>query len=185
MRVQFYGTAGAAAQRLSHAINKVIVGSPAPEIIAENLDREPFRLSDLKGKITVLVFAQCVGGIDHAMYAPLRQLVAKYRHSHVQVVGIMSANERNVLTEAKAKGVFNWTVISQPLNGPLMLDWGIELFPTVYIVDDQGILLPPLHLPHYGEGGFDTEEIDEKLSQLCQRPTLRQKRPKTILFPSE
>ncbi|MEZ6132814.1 MAG: hypothetical protein R3C59_29450 [Planctomycetaceae bacterium] len=59
-------------------------------------------------------------------------------------------------------------MIPQPLNGPIQLDWGIEGYPAVYIVDAEGTLHPPLHMPYYGEGGYDTGEVTEALDELLK-----------------
>ena len=164
--VQHYGTGGSAATRLKHSINRVIVGKNAPEMTATDLDGKPFRLSELLGKTVVLVFAQSVGDDYAEMYAPLRQLVAKYRQSPVRFVGIMSNDDRANMENASERGDLDWTVLPQPLNGPLQLDWGIEGYPSVYIVDSKGTLHPHLHMPYWGAGGYDTKEIDEMLEEL-------------------
>ncbi len=166
--VEHYGTGGTAAQRLSHAINKVLIGQPAPELEAFDIDGKPFRLSELRGKHVVLMFAQSVGDDYGDMYAPMRQLVAKYRQAPVRVVGIMSNADQTHLHAAAKRGDLNWIVIPQPLNGPLQLDWGIEGYPAVYIVDAEGTLQPPLHMPYYGEGGYDTQEIEDALDELLK-----------------
>ncbi|TWU04798.1 protein kinase domain-containing protein [Stieleria varia] len=164
--VEYYGTARSASERLSHAINKVVVGSEAPEMVATDINGAPFRLSNLRGEIAVLVFAQSAGDNLREMYAPLRQLVAKYKQMPVRVIGIMSSGDRKILEEATARGDFNWTVIPQPYSGPLQLDWGIEGYPTVYVVDAKGILHGPLNMPYFGDGGYDTIDVDEKLEEL-------------------
>ncbi|TWU07799.1 protein kinase domain-containing protein [Stieleria varia] len=167
--VKHYGTGGTAAQRLSHAINKVIIGQPAPELEAFDIDGKPFRLSELRGKHVVLMFAQSVNDDYGDMYAPMRQLVAKYKQAPMRVVGIMSNADQTHLHAAAKRGDINWTVISQPLNGPLQLDWGIEGYPTACIIDADGMLHPPLHMPYYGEGGYDTAEIDEAMEGLLRK----------------
>jgi hypothetical protein len=166
--VDHYGTGGAAAHRLSHAINKVIIGQPAPELAGTDLDGKPFRLSELRGKHVVLMFAQSVSDDYGDMYAPIRQLVAKYKQTPVRVVGIMSNADPSHLHVAAKRGDLNWTVIPQPLNGPLQLDWGIEGYPAVYIIDANGTLHPPLNMPNYGEGGYDSKEVTDELDELLK-----------------
>jgi serine/threonine protein kinase len=166
--VDHYGTGAAAAHRLSHAINKVIIGQPAPELAGTDIDGKPFRLSELRGKHVVLMFAQSVSDDYGDMYAPMRQLVAKYKQTPVRVVGIMSNADPSHLHAAAKRGDLNWTVIPQPLNGPLQLDWGIEGYPAVYIIDANGTLHPPLNMPNYGEGGYDTKEVTDELDELLK-----------------
>ena len=166
--VEHYGIGGTAAHRLSHAINKFIIGQPAPELEAFDIDGKPFRLSELRGKHVVLMFAQSVGDDYGDMYTPMRQLVAKYKQAPVRVVGIMSNADQSHLHAAAKRGDLNWNVIPQPLSGPLQLDWGIEGYPTVYIVNAEGSLQPPMHMPWYGEGGYDTQEVPDALDELLK-----------------
>jgi peroxiredoxin len=147
----------------------VIVGAEAPEVAAVDIDGKPFRLSKLRGKIVVLIFAQSVSDDYAKMYAPVRQLAAKYETTPVRFVGIMSNDDRANLDAAAKRGDLPWTVLPQPLNGPLQLDWGIKGYPSVYIVDEKGILQPELHMPYYGAGGYDTKDIDDKLEELVRR----------------
>ncbi len=102
------------------------------------------------------------------MYAPMRQLVAKFRLAPVRVVGIMSNADQTHLHAAAKRGDLNWTVIPQPLNGPLQLDWGIEGYPTVYIVDADGKLQTEFHMAYYGEGGYDAKEVTDSLDELLK-----------------
>ncbi len=41
-------------------------------------------------------------------------------------------------------------------------------YPSVYIVDDQGTLHPELHMSYYGAGGYDTNEVVDKLDELLR-----------------
>lgn len=102
----------------------------------------------------------------------IRQLAAKYKQFPVRIVGIMSNVDQTNLKAASERGDLDWTVLPQPLNGPLQLDWGIEGYPSVYVVDAKGILHPQLHMPYWGAGGHDSREIDEKLEALLRRDRL-------------
>ncbi|QDV26507.1 protein kinase domain-containing protein [Aureliella helgolandensis] len=169
VRVSSYGTGGNAARRLSHAINQVRIGETAPEIITSNVDGQPFQLSRYRGKIVVLLFLQSTMANYQEMYAPLRQLVAKYSWAPVKFVGIINTDDRASLRAASQRGDLNFTVIRQPLlNPPLSQDWGIENYPRVYIVDTEGILQPELHMPFYGEGGYDTHDVDDTIGKLLK-----------------
>ena len=171
VEVRVYGTMGNASHRSSHAINKVVVGEQAPELTATDLYGKSFTLSDYKGKIVVLLFTTCGQYTDFKeIYAPFRKLVAKYKSSPVCFVGVMANSKRPRLLEAVSSGQINWTVISELINGPIQLNWGIEAFSYAYIIDMNGVLNPKLHVvPNNGESGFDTTEADQKIEQLLQR----------------
>lgn len=188
--VQAYGTGGVAALRLSHAINKVIVGNEAPEIAAIDISGKPFHLSRLRGRIVVLIFGEGDGDFKE-LYGPIRQLVAKYKWAEVQFVGIMNAHDQTSLQAAYECGDLNFTVIPQPPDGPpLPLDWGVECYPAVYIVDADGMLQQELGMPDYGAGGYDTREVDDKIAELLKSsPALKSsndaEEQKGLLAPNE
>ncbi|QDT05003.1 thiol-disulfide oxidoreductase [Rubripirellula lacrimiformis] len=138
-----------------------------PELVGTDINGKAFRLSDLRGKIVVLLFAQSTSDNYADTYAPMRQLLAKYRQFPVRVVGIMSNDGPASIKAAVKRGDINWTVIPQPFNGPLQLDWGIEGYPTVYIIDADGILQAPAHMSYYGEGGYETREVEDKTLICC------------------
>lgn len=170
VEVQIYGTAGNASARISYAINKVVVGGQAPELHVTDLDGNSFKLSDYKGKIVVLLFTYGSQNTDYKeMYAPFRKLVAKYKSSPVHFVGVMGNSNKTRLQEAVSNGHINWTVISQKVNGPIQLNWGIEGFHYAYIIDTHGVLNPKQHMPYYGEGGYDTTDVDQKITQLLRK----------------
>lgn len=171
-KVRFFGTAENAAKRLSHAINKVVIGQKAPELIATDMDGQPFQLSQLQGKIVVLIFSQDKDFAEN--YAPVRQLVARYRQSPVRVVGVMGNNTSEELLVARERGEINWTAIPETVNGPLFQSWGMEGFPYAFIIGADGTLNAPAHMPNYGAGGYDVKEIRDELDKLLQEVYARE-----------
>ena len=169
VEVEGYKTAGAAAARLKYAINKVIVGKPAPELQSVDLDGKPFRLSELRGKHVVLLFAHCSKSSFNENYSPIRQLTARYQQAPVKVVGIINGMKKEDLRAAKERGEINWTVLPQEDSRELLQNWGIRGYPWAYIVDADGTLHPLVHLPNWGAGGFDTSDISKKLDELVGR----------------
>ncbi len=164
--VGVYGTAAEAAQHLSHAINDVIVGQPAPEITADTLGK-PFRLSKLRGTTVVLVFAKNDGEDNDTMFAPLRRLADDYKGKHVELVTILANSEGQILSAAALKRHIPGTVIPQPCNGPILLDWGTRGLASVQIVDSSGILHPQQYMPVYDDKiGYDTTDVTAYLDKL-------------------
>ncbi len=165
-KVTFYGTAENAAQRLSHAINKVVIGHEAPELEATDIDGELFQLSKLRGKIVVLIFSQDKDFGE--MYAPIRQLVARYRQAPVRIVGVMGNNTGEELKAARERDEINWKAIPEPMNGPLFQAWGMKGYPHAFIIGADGTLYPKVHMPYFGAGGYDTKEIRDELDKLLE-----------------
>lgn len=161
-----YDTVATAAARLSYAINQVVIGKPAPEIKMLDIDGKQFHLSDLRGSIVILLF-------DHSSqfkdtHSSIRQMVAKYRQFPVRVVSVMGTKNQEELKASRDRGEINWTVLPEEYLGPLFQEWGIEGYPTVHIIDKDGILSAPLHMSYYGAGGYDTSEVVAKVDGLLK-----------------
>lgn len=165
--VDFYGTAANAANRLDHAINKVVIGQPAPELVAADMDGNTFQLGKLRGKFVVLIFSQDKNFGE--MYGPIRQLVARYRQAPVRVVGVMGNNTSEELKAARERDEISWTAIPEPSNGPLFQSWGMYGYPHAMIIGADGTLNPKIHMPYYGAGGYDTKEIRDELDKLLEK----------------
>ncbi len=58
-----YGMAYKAARHLSHSINKVVIGKPAPEIKAITSVGKQFQLSKLRGSTVLLYLASITAAI--------------------------------------------------------------------------------------------------------------------------
>ena len=144
----------------------MVVGQLAPELLAVDIKGEAFQLSKLRGKIVVLMFSQ--NNDYDEMYDSVRQLVGRYRQAPVRVVGVVGTNDTAALKAAFDRGELNWTVLPEPINGPLYKDWGNEGYPSVPIIGVDGTLHPALTMSYYGAGGFDTMEVREKLDALLQ-----------------
>ena len=168
LAVATYGTAHDAAQHLSHLINTVVVGKPAPEINAITSAGEQFQLSKMRGTTVLLVFA-----LDHSdydvMYAPLRKLAADYKDKHVEVVMILREHSKAISSAAALKRDLPWTVIRDSGNGPISLDWGVKGFPLAILIDSKGILRSSTGMPFWGDdSGYDTVEVAAALDELLR-----------------
>jgi hypothetical protein len=163
-----YGTAGKAAKHLSHSINKVVIGKPAPEIKAITSVGKQFQLSKLRGSTVLLVFGLNHSSDNDVMYAPLRKLADDYKSRHVEVVMILESDEDRFQSAAALKRQFPWTVIQEPSAGSLSLDWGVRGYPTVFFIDAKGILQSwTVGLPCYDDdSGYDATEVAAELDKL-------------------
>jgi hypothetical protein len=166
--LDYYGTAGHAAKSLSHAINNVVVGQAAPEIAATDINGKPFRLSDQKGKVVLLWFTQDLFDNYAEFYEPMRGLASTYSDKPLQIVGIMSNHKQEHLKAAAKRGDLPWTVIPQTLNGPVQRDWGCDAYPTLYLVDHEGILHGSLGMA-YGTDDADTTQIESQIDELLSK----------------
>ena len=168
VQIPVYGTASNAALRISNSLN-VIAGETAPELLTTDLEGRPFKLSAQRGKIVVLLFTCCYSNMDYReMYGPFRKLVAKYKSAPVRFVAVMATSDPADLKKAVASKDITWTVIPQKVNGPIQLDWGITGFHFAYPIDAKGTLQPKQHLPYFGDGGYDTTDLDIQIQRMMR-----------------
>lgn len=162
-----YGMAYKAARHLSHSINNVVIGKPAPEIKAITSVGKQFQLSKLRGSTVLLIFGLNHSSDNDVMYAPLRKLADDYKSRHVEVVMILESDEDKFQSAAALKRHFPWTVIQVPSAGSLSLDWGVRGYPTVFVIDAKGILQSrTVGLPCYDDdSGYDATEVATELEK--------------------
>lgn len=132
-------TFGADAEALRFAIDRVIIGAEAPPFEAEDIAGKLFRLSDHRGKMVALSFKQDI--FDSAEHLPRRRsrVTSDDKPNVVVVTIVATPSKAKFLESAKALG-YEGTLIWEPLHGPYQSRWGIDRFPTSFLVDAAGML---------------------------------------------
>jgi thiol-disulfide isomerase/thioredoxin len=118
----------------------VSVGSPAPEIKIKDIDGQDASLSALRGKVVVLdIWATwcgpCVGMIPHE-----REMVERLKDKPFVLVSISADEKKETLTEFLAKEKMPWTHWWNGVQGGVVEDWDVRIFPTIYVLDSKGVI---------------------------------------------
>jgi thiol-disulfide isomerase/thioredoxin len=116
------------------------LGQPAPEIVSQGLDGQPVHLSALRGKVVVLDFwgTWCAGCL--AMLPEQRALVGKMKDQPFVLVSINVDEEKEALKQFLVKEKMPWTHWWNGDQGGVIEDWNIEVYPTIYVLDAQGVI---------------------------------------------
>jgi thiol-disulfide isomerase/thioredoxin len=117
------------------------VGQRAPEIEGEDFEGRPFRLSDYRGRVVVLVFWGHWCSLCRAQFGHHRSLVECFRGQPFALLGVNSDEDWDLLLERnRVKGVNwrSWWEGSRP--GPVARAWGILGWPHVYVLDPGGVV---------------------------------------------
>jgi thiol-disulfide isomerase/thioredoxin len=136
-------TLGEEAGRELYALRNLRPGKPAPEIAADDLDGKPFKLSDYRGKVVVLVFwaswcAPCMAAVPHE-----RELVERYRGRPFVLVGVNGDDNKAAAARAVAQQQIPWRSF---WNGPdhrgsaILNAYNVRGWPTVYVIDPRGVI---------------------------------------------
>ncbi len=119
-------------------LTKLANGRPAPEIDAEDLDGVRLRLSDQRGKVVVLAFwatwcAPCMAAIPRE-----RDLVKQFEGKPFVFLGINGDPDPAVARRAVAKNQIPWRSFRD--GGTISRAWNVRAWPTVYVIDAEGVL---------------------------------------------
>jgi thiol-disulfide isomerase/thioredoxin len=129
------------AQGLLFQEDHLKVGMTAPDVTTVDPDGAAFKLSDFRGKVTVIVFwgfwcDPCRRMLPHEI-----ALVEKYKDKPFALLGVntdMSKDDFKRLAEQmKVTWKQSWQGNRQ---GPWPEAWGITGFPTVIVLDAQGVI---------------------------------------------
>lgn len=137
------GTVGEFAAEHLFELRNLRVGRTAPELAGEDLDGKPLKLSDHRGKVTVVVYwgtwcGPCMREVPHE-----KELVARLKDKPFALVGVNSDEDRAKAKETTAKEGMTWRSLwNGPggSSGPHSKAWNVRSWPTVYVLDAEGVI---------------------------------------------
>jgi thiol-disulfide isomerase/thioredoxin len=148
-------------------LRTLAIGQSAPEISGADVEGQPMRLSEFRGKVVMLDF----GSHEHCggcrlVYPRLRKIVEQYKGRPFVVLGINNNDRREVLKQARAAGEITWRSWwdgdHRDGPGPITSRWNIDGYPSFIILDHRGVIrFKDLH-PQ------DTRSFDEAVERLLR-----------------
>jgi thiol-disulfide isomerase/thioredoxin len=139
------------------------VGKPAPAAESKDLDDKAVKLADYKGKVVVLDFwatwcGPCKGMIPHE-----RELVKKHAGKPFVFVSISADEKKEDLTNFLKEESMPWVHwFGGPGGGGVIAAWNIHAFPTMYVIDANGVIRGKI----VGGGPKNEKKLDE-LVEKC------------------
>ncbi len=115
------------------------IGRTVPEIEGEDIEGKPMRLSEFRGKVVVISFwatwcGPCMGMVPHE-----KALVERMKGRPFVLIGVNGDDDRNRAKVVAAKEGINWRSFwDGGRQEGVAVKWGIRVWPTVYLIDDQG-----------------------------------------------
>ena len=98
------------------------------------------------------------------MYPHERSLVEKYKDAPFAIVGVNSDDDREKLKPVLEKERITWRSFwngEEGTRGPISSEWNVKGWPTIYVVDAQGII-------RYKSVGAKEHEIDAVLEKALE-----------------
>jgi len=125
----------------------LMIGRKAPDIIGRDLQGEEFQLSDYRGRIVVLYFTGNWCGPCRGEY-PYQRLLLEIMSDHpVILLGVNSDTDRDEALKVKQAERLDyrswwagWDAEGDPRSGPIPTKWNIVGWPTIYIIDQEGVI---------------------------------------------
>jgi thiol-disulfide isomerase/thioredoxin len=136
-------------EKYGDLINDLSIGEVAPKIKIQAVDGSEARLSALRGKVVVLDIWTTWCGPCRAMIPHERKMVERLKEQPFVLVSISADEKKETLTDFLAKEKMPWTHWWNGSEGGVLEDWDVRHFPTIYILDVQGVIR---HKDLSGEG---------------------------------
>jgi len=141
---------GIYASQLHQKLSSLVTGNTPPEISLTDLAGKSWSLGDFEGKYTYLLF----GTTDHygcMMEYPFLQSYLEKHSAYLNVVTVMTSEDRNKLDDFMHRNGYSWTVLHFEGQPGVLDDYMIRAYPTAYLIDRDGkLLLSPATLPSEG-----------------------------------
>jgi peroxiredoxin len=126
-------------------LTSLTVGKVAPEITGIDLDGQPLKLSEYRGRVVVLAFSGEWCGACRSEYPYLRLLLEVYKDRPFSIVSVDSDSELAKARDAKVErglAFKSWWdgYGAKNTRGPIATSWGVVGWPTIYVLDEQGVI---------------------------------------------
>jgi len=143
--IDFYAgkTVGDLARGALFGLRHLRVGQVAPEITGQDVEGHPLRLGDYRGQVVVLIFSGEWCGPCRVEARSLRDLLqpAAQELAPCVVLEVNTDATRDPLRKAITAGDIAWPCwFDGGVTGPITLAWGVESFPLIYVLDQDGII---------------------------------------------
>ena len=139
------------------------VDEPAPDFEAVDQDGVKFKLSDYRGKVTVVDFwgewcSTCVELIPHN-----KAIVEKFKDKPFALIGVNSDGDQATANQVLRKeGITYRNAIDGSTKGPIDDLYGVDGWPTILVLDRKGVV-------RHRYVGVDPEELTLAIEQELAR----------------
>ena len=70
-----------------------------------------------------------------------KEMVSKYKSKPFAIIGIDSDGERSAVQKLMKQNKVTWTmVVDKSTEGPIATKWNVHGWPTMYVIDQQGVI---------------------------------------------
>ena len=130
-----------AASRLD-AMQNLVIGKPAPDIEGVDFSGKPLKLADHRGKVVVLVFWGSWCGPCMREVPNERELAARLKDKPFALLGVNCDDDKQAGMNAINSERMTWPnwYDGAPGEGPIAKQYHIRGYPSIFVIDAQGII---------------------------------------------
>jgi peroxiredoxin len=137
-------------------------GKPALPIVGQDASGQPVKLEDYPGKVVLLHFGHAACPPCRAMIRRERVLAERYRDRPFAILGVSADPTPEVLRAFEQQEGITWRTLWDGSNGPVASLWEVEAYPTLVIVDREGLV-------RYRHVGLPPEgEVEARVAELLK-----------------
>lgn len=150
-------------------LRSFIPGGIPPNILANDTEGIEFALDEYRGNIVVLIFSGHWCGPCRVEYPYHRFMLELYEDKPVVLLGVNSDGELETIRQAKIDEGLDYRTwwdghATVPTAGPIATAWNVLEWPTIYILDEAGVIR------HVDKRGGDLiAAVDRMLAQMTER----------------
>lgn len=142
------------------SLTAMSIGNKMPEIISKDLMGNEVKLSDYSGNVIVLdVWATwcgpCIKMIPHQL-----KMVERLKNKPFQLISISLDEKVATINKFQQKTKMPWVNWHNGKTGGVIDDWSITQYPTIFILDNKGIIR------HRSNGPMSDLELDTFVDKL-------------------
>ncbi len=149
-----------AARILLQRLQTLSVGKALPPTIGQDLDGNPQNIDQYKGRVLLIDFwatwcGPCIKNMPH-----LIELKKKYAGRPFEILGISADDAPSDVTDFLEDMPLPWDMWFSGRYTGLVKEWGINSFPTVFLVDHEGVIIAK---------GLSDKKLDVLLEKLITK----------------
>ena len=137
------------------------IGNPAPDFAVADLDGNPIRLADLRGRPVVVNFWASWCGPCVEEFPLLREAAADHAADGLVVIGIVWDDRSEAARDFMARNGATWAAAMDP-GQQVSRDYGTLGPPETYFIDRDGIIRARQI------GQISAASLDEKLAAIIE-----------------
>jgi thiol-disulfide isomerase/thioredoxin len=126
-------------------VTTLLPGKVAPDIVGPDLDGQPFKLSDHRGKVVVLLFSAEWCGICKTLNPYERLMQDLYRNWPFSILSVETGSSPAAMKQRKAEESLRYRSWwdARPESGgrgPIATAWNVAGYPAIYVLDGRGVI---------------------------------------------